>query len=212
MRTGNVANSTKTPPELPGSGERDIVKSVGPVGVRLRGSYSFWLDVRVPEPEHLRAEKVRLPQDILDRLSRLEHVCEAVLFSARAVGGDTGLVLTVLDHLYYRYYVHSSLWPQRESDRDVRAASGYLRASANRSWPAGRATFPAVAGPGFSDELSYYYDHVREGYPEVNDRCPPLGAPCKLLVGVVPGIGTFYHPPHSGLQRGRLAFLRDRAD
>jgi hypothetical protein len=95
--------------------------------VRLRGSYSFWLDVRVPEPEHLRAEKVRLPRDILDRLSRLEHVCEAVLCSAGTVGGGTRLVLTVLDHLYYRHYAHSNPWLQREPDRDVRAASGYLR-------------------------------------------------------------------------------------
>src|SRR5918993_1285818 len=102
----------KTPPELPGSGERDVVKSVGPVGVRLRGSYSFWLDIRVPEPEHLRAEKVRLPRDILDRLSRLEDVCEAVLYSAGTVGGVTGLVLTVLDYLYCHYAYSSNLWPQ----------------------------------------------------------------------------------------------------
>src|SRR4028119_960312 len=124
---GNVANRTDTPPEPRGSGERDVVKSVGPVGVRLRGSYSFWLDVRVPEPEHLWAEKIRLPRDILDRLSRVEHVCEAVLCSAGTVGGGTRLVLTVLDHLYYRHYAHSNPWLQREPDRDVRAASGYLR-------------------------------------------------------------------------------------
>ena len=31
----------------------------------------------------------------------------------------------MLDHLY-RYRAHSSLWPQRESDRDRRAVSGYL--------------------------------------------------------------------------------------
>ena len=104
----NVANRTKMPPELPGSGERDIVTSTGPAGVRLRGSYSFWLDVRVPEPEHLRAEKVGLPRDTLDRLSRVEHVCEAVLNSAGTVGGGTELVLPVLDHLY-RYRAHSSL-------------------------------------------------------------------------------------------------------
>lgn len=46
------------------------------------------------------------------------------------------------------------------------------------------------------------------------DRCSPLGAPYKLLVGVVPAISSaFDDPPHPGLQRGRLlAFLADRAD
>ena len=54
-----------------------------------------------------------------------EPVCEAVLYSAGTVGGGTELVLPVLDHSY-RYRAHSSLWPQRESDCDVRAVSGYL--------------------------------------------------------------------------------------
>ena len=31
---GNFANRTETPPEPRGSGERDVVESVGPVGVR----------------------------------------------------------------------------------------------------------------------------------------------------------------------------------
>ena len=50
----------------------------------------------------------------------------------------------------------------------------------------GRVGFPAVAGPGFPDELPHDDDRVEEGDPEVDGPPLPLGAPHQFLVSVVP--------------------------
>jgi hypothetical protein len=60
-----------------------------------------------------------------------------------------------------------------------------LRACANRSWPSGRTTFPAVASPALPDESTYDDDHLREGHPEVDHPSAPLRAPEELFVGVL---------------------------
>src|SRR5215207_2192963 len=65
-----------------------------------------------------------------------------------------------------------------------------LRASANRLRSAARSSFPAVAGPSFSDESPHDDDHLREGQPEVDDLLPALGTPYQLLVGILPGVGA----------------------
>src|SRR5829696_2167969 len=87
-----------------------------------------------------------------------------------------------------------------------------LRASANRLRSAARSSFPAVAGPSFSDESPHDDDHLREGQPEVDDLLPALGTPYQLLVGILPGVGAL-HDPSSGRLEGRwpspLGDLRD---
>src|SRR5829696_5794899 len=62
-----------------------------------------------------------------------------------------------------------------------------LRGSADRSWPSGGTTFPAVASPALSEESTHDDVHLREGHPEVHHLSPPLRAPHQLFVGVVPG-------------------------
>src|SRR5215203_1543976 len=87
-----------------------------------------------------------------------------------------------------------------------------IRASANRLRSAARSSFPAVAGPSFSDESPHDDDHLREGQPEVDDLLPALGTPYQLLVGILPGVGAL-HDPSSGRLEGRwpspLGDLRD---
>src|SRR5215216_3697543 len=73
-----------------------------------------------------------------------------------------------------------------------------LRGSADRSWPSGGTTFPAVASPALSDESTHDDDHLREGHPEVHHLSPPLRAPNQLFVGVVPGASPLHHPPLRG--------------
>src|SRR5215212_7486335 len=87
-----------------------------------------------------------------------------------------------------------------------------LRGCANRSWSARRPSLPPIAAPRFSDESPHDDDHLREGYPEVNDPPSPLGTPQQLLVGVVPGIGPLHYPALPGLKRCRVAFLGDLGD
>src|SRR5215204_4415319 len=84
-----------------------------------------------------------------------------------------------------------------------------LRASVNRSWSSLMSSLPAVSNPAFSDEPPYDYDHVREGHPEIDHPSLTFRTPHQLLVGVVPGIGPLYYPPHPGFEWSGVAFLRD---
>src|SRR5215217_1581690 len=89
----------------------------------------------------------------------------------------------------------------------IRNATAQLRGSADRSWPSGRTTFPAVATPALPDEPPDDDDHVREGHPEVDDLSPTLRAPHKLFVGVVPGTRPLHYPALRCPKRGGLALL-----
>ena len=64
----------------------------------------------------------------------------------------------------------------------VRFGLLYLRACADRSWPARRSALPAVAAPSFPDEPTHDDDHLGESYPEVDHLPTPLGTPHKLLL------------------------------
>src|SRR3712207_3782161 len=86
-----------------------------------------------------------------------------------------------------------------------------IRASANKLRSAARPTLPAIAGPAPSDEPTYDDDYLRKGYPEVDYPPPHLGAPHKLLVGVVPGARPLHHPPFCGLQGSWLTPLGDHS-
>src|SRR5829696_2838509 len=59
----------------------------------------------------------------------------------------------------------------------VRFGLLYLRACADRSWPARRSALPAVAAPSFPDEPTHDDDHLGESYPEVDHLPTPLGTP-----------------------------------
>src|SRR3712207_4385203 len=85
-----------------------------------------------------------------------------------------------------------------------------FRACANRSGSAGRPAFPAVVGPGFSDEPPHDDDRVGKGDPEVDDLSLALGTPQELLVDVGPGVGSLYDPPFGCPERVGGAFLGDR--
>src|SRR5829696_466034 len=80
----------------------------------------------------------------------------------------------------------------------IRNATAQLRGSADRSWPSGGTTFPAVASPALPDEPTHDDDHLREGHPEVHHPPAPLGTPHELFVSVVPGAGALHDPPLGG--------------
>src|SRR5215210_8490961 len=86
-----------------------------------------------------------------------------------------------------------------------------LRASANRSWSAGRSASPTVAAPAFPDEPPHDDDHLGEGHPEVDDPPLTLRTPHQLLVGVVPRVRALHHPAPRGPKRCRLTLLGDLA-
>jgi len=85
--------------------------------------------------------------------------------------------------------------------------SKLLRASATRLGSASRPTLPTVVSPAASDEPTHDDDHLGEGYPEIDDSPPALGASHQLLVGVMPGASAFDYPTFGGPKRSRLAFL-----
>src|SRR5918994_2280378 len=91
------------------------------------------------------------------------------------------------------------------------AATGCLRACANRSWLSGGSALPTVTNPAFPDKPSHHDDHVGEGDPEVYDPTLPLGTPHKLLMGVVPRVRPLHDPAQAGCERSGRAFFGDHA-
>src|SRR4029453_17704287 len=66
--------------------------------------------------------------------------------------------------------------------------------ASRRSWAAPRAPFPAVVGPGATDEPTDHDERQGQPQPELDHDPAAFGAPAQLAVLVGPGVGALHRP------------------
>src|SRR4029450_7858209 len=74
-----------------------------------------------------------------------------------------------------------------------------------RSWAAPRAPFPAVVGPGATDEPTDHDERQGQPQPELDHDPAAFGAPAQLAVLVGPGVGALHRPTPARLYGHGLA-------